>query len=422
MAYNHEYHKHDHEIISLWEQHSGEIQKRDIAKRLLGNSATEREIDNFRIYISKLINSDHDKEIIKENVRFAKGIQKQQDLNRIKNKSFREDARLENAVSAFAEEIRNQNKLFGKELSKFKLKTHKHKTGGTGVLQLSDIHFNEEINLPHNKYNFEVAAKRLKKHVTESLAYFKFKGVSKVLIAFTGDCLNSNRREDEYLNQTTNRAKATVLAVHILKQLIMDVRKDFPVSIVGILGNESRSSINMSFSNEALSDNYDFTILAQLHQMFEFSKIKDVNFLSYQNAEEIVKIEDMKWLIAHNLSKMVDNQKEAQSTVGRYSVAGNKIDFIIGGHIHATNIGPMYARSGSLPGSNSYNEVALGLAGKSQQNCFTVNGKTISVQVNNLDDTDDIKDGYEIISQLEAYNTKSTSKLKQPKTILQIVI
>ncbi len=422
MIASSKYEQYNDLILSLWGD-SETISKKEIAEKIIKKYKLTESINAVRMHVSAVIQDfGSDKEIVKENVRLAKGVQKQQDVNRIKNKSFREYAREENAVAAFAEEIRNQNKLFGKELSKFKLKNHKYTQGGTGVLQLSDLHFNEEINLPHNKYNFEVAAKRLKRHVTESIAYFKFKGVSKVLIAFTGDLMNSNRRADEFLNQTTNRAKATVLAVHILKQLIIDVRKDFPVSIIGILGNESRAAQEMTFSNEGLSDNYDFTILAQLHQMFEFSKIKDVNFLSYQNAEEVVQIENQKWLVAHNLSKMVDNQKEAQSTIGRYGIAGHKVNFIIGGHIHATNIGTIYARSASLPGSNSYNEVALGLAGKSQQNCYTVKGNVRSIQVNDLDGVTNSDPGYEIISQLEAYNTKSASKLKQPKTILQIVI
>ena len=46
-----------------------------------------------------------DKELLKSSVKLAKQKQKQQDLNRIERKSFREHARLENAVSEYNGEI-----------------------------------------------------------------------------------------------------------------------------------------------------------------------------------------------------------------------------------------------------------------------------------------------------------------------------
>lgn len=422
MAFNHEWHSYNDEIIKLWEKHSGEIQKKEIARKILGASASERDLDNFRHHIRRVIEETYqDKEIVAENVRLAKGKQKQQDLNRIERKSFREHARVENAIEAIAEEIRNQNKQFAKELSKLNLKLPKRPKGGVGIIQITDTHFNELINTPTNKYDFQIAAKRLKKHVSESLAYFEFKGVERVLMAFTGDLLNSDRRLDEKIAASTNRAKATVLSIHLLKQAILDVRMRYPVTIIGVLGNESRVDQEMMFSDDGLSNNYDFTIMAQLHQMFEFAKIKDVTFAGYSNTEEVVKIEKQQWLLAHNLSRFLDTQDKTQAAIGRYALAGKRIDFTIGGHIHATRVTDWSARSASMAGSNSYNEIALNLIGRASQLCFTVKGNERSTQVNDLQNVDEIE-GYEIVKYLEAYNAKSLSKTYQPRTILQITI
>lgn len=46
-----------------------------------------------------------DKEIVEYNIKLAKNNQKQADLNRIKNKSFREHSRIENALVAYNDEI-----------------------------------------------------------------------------------------------------------------------------------------------------------------------------------------------------------------------------------------------------------------------------------------------------------------------------
>ena len=58
--------------------------------------------------------SPDDAEILKENVKLAKQKQSLQDLNRVERKTFREYARIENAVGAYNKElvkIFNENKL-----------------------------------------------------------------------------------------------------------------------------------------------------------------------------------------------------------------------------------------------------------------------------------------------------------------------
>jgi len=397
-----------------------EMKQRDIAERLYPNGSRE-EIESLRKYVSFVISYiGVDKELVIENVRFNKEKQKAQDKNRIANKSFREYARVENAVESYAEEMVKINKEYAKNLSKIKFPKYKPKKGGTGIIHLTDLHGNELIDLPHNKYDFNILSKRLKAHISESLRYFEFHGVSKVLVAFTGDLLNSDRRLDELLNQSTNRAKATVIMIHLLTQAIADIRLKYNVSIVSVVGNESRVNKEMTFSGEALSDNYDFTIIAQLAQIYKFSKVSGVDFKGYQNIKEIVNLGEQNWLLCHNLSGMLDNQTKTQSEIGLMSLAGHNIDFIIGGHIHATRVTDISARSASMAGSNTYNENALGLIGRAAQNCYVVNGKNRLIQINDLQNVD--CEGYEVVSQLEAYNAKSSGKLKQDVSIMKIVI
>lgn len=421
MGSTSKYSKFNDEIINLWNDGEG-LKKTEIAKELIIKHSLKESIEAVRSHIQVVIQeSSVDRDIVTENVKLAKQKQKAQDNNRIANKSFREYARVENAVEEFGKEISKQNKEFAKQISKIRFKNYKIVSGGVGIIQITDVHANELIDLPHNKYDFNVLSKRLKKHINESLSYFQYRNVTKVLIAFTGDLLNSDRRLDELLNASTNRAKATVLTIHILKQAICDVRLKYPVDIISVVGNESRVNKEMTFSNEALSDNYDFTIVAQLKQIFEFAKIKGVIFKGFDKVREVVDFGEQKWLVSHNLSGTVDNQQKTQSEIGMYSLMGHSIDFCIGGHIHATRITDISARSASMAGSNSYNENALGLIGRATHNCYVVKGKQRFIQINDIQDTDGI-DGYEIISQLEAYNAKSNSKLKQHPVIMQIVI
>ena len=118
----------------------------------------------------------------------------------------------------------------------------------------------EDINL----MDFEIASKRCKHFVKKATKYFKAFGVTNILVAMTGDLLNSDRRLDELLNMATNRAKATFLAVDILQQVIMDLNSNFNVSVAMVTGNESRVKKDWGWSKTLASDNYDFTIFKTL--------------------------------------------------------------------------------------------------------------------------------------------------------------
>lgn len=363
-----------------------------------------------------------DPELIGESVKLAKQKQKFQDSNRIERKAFREYARVENAVSAYGEELVKLGQKFGEELKKIELPTIKvNKKTGVGVLHMTDWHGNELIDLPHNKFDFNILAKRAQKFAYEAKRYFKASDIKTVVIAATGDMLNSDRRLDELLNQATNRSKATFLVAHIIKHMIIDLRKDFNIKVVSVLGNESRVNQEMSFSNSGLSDNYDFVIFNHLRTMFEFAKIKGIEFGSIDRTELVVDICGQKWLLMHDLNKALNTQKDTQSTIGRYYLAGNPIDFILGGHIHAKNAQEFGARSSSIGGSNSYNEIALNLIGRASQNIFIVTKEDrnqIGIDLQNYSGFE----GYPIIEELKAYNAKSLSKTHIPVTTFKVVI
>ncbi|WP_341216949.1 hypothetical protein [uncultured Wocania sp.] len=414
------------EALYLYENDENISGDKSAVSRFLKHKYNIKKSDGaIRKAISERLNSYYaDKEIVEQNVKLSKEKQKAQDKNRIANKSFREHARLENALGDFAKAQLEVYKEHGKALKNINLTTLKknNNTSGVGVMQITDLHGNELVNLPHNKYDFNIMAKRLKLYVSQCIEDFKSKNYEKVAMLFTGDLLNSDRRLDELLNASTNRAKATSLMRYILLQAILEVRNSgFEITIISVLGNESRVGKEMPFSNEGLSDNYDFMIMDGIKQILSFSDIKGISFGSLDKVEEVVEIDGKNWLISHDVSRMTSQQQKAQSGIGRYSLNGVKISFMIGGHIHATNVTDISARSASMVGANSFSENALNLAGKAAQNYYLCKNGRINTVVVDLQDVNNI-DGYEIISQLEAYNAKSVSKLTTPITVFKVVI
>lgn len=365
----------------------------------------------------------HGKEIADEElktkcVEYKQQQQKYMDTNRIERKSFRESARISNALEEY-------NKELITAIKKQRCITLKHETldnKACGLVQLSDTHMNELIDIVGNRYDFSVASKRMKLLAVKTKQYFKAFGITNILLALTGDLLNSNRRLDELLNQATNRANASVLAFYLLKQFILDLNQDFNVSIASVTGNESRIEKEHSHSEIVASDNFDSVIENMLK--IQFMDCSGITFASGSNKEKLVSVAGQNIVLLHGDGSLTKNntQTAIQLKFGAYAQKGTIIDYIIYGHVHCSNISNYSARSASLCGSNTYNEQELGLVGRASQNIYIFyDNKTrdgIAIDLQNIDNIE----GYDIIKELEAYNAKSSSKLHKNNVIFSVVI
>jgi len=166
----------------------------------------------------------HDADLIDCNISLADSRQKSRDMNRIKDKGYRAQSRYNNAVSGYGKKIVEQLDKHASVIGSYEFSPLAVGDGKRiGVIQVTDNHLNELVDMPGNTFDFKVAAKRLKKFIAEATRVLLGQGVVKVLVAFTGDLLNSDRRLDELLSQSTNRAKATVLAVDLYKHMLLDI-------------------------------------------------------------------------------------------------------------------------------------------------------------------------------------------------------
>ena len=357
-------------------------------------------------------------EIVTQNVRLAKQKQALQDLNRIERKSFRENARVENAVEAYSKELVEIFKK--KNLSKL-TKTHRNNNKAVGVIQFSDVHFNELVSLESNKYDFTIASQRCRYFVSQAKKYFKCNNIKNVMIALTGDLLNSDRRLDELLSMATNRAKATFLSVDILQQVVLDLNKDFNVNVACVTGNEGRAKPELGWVDLMATDNYDYTIFQLLKYLFKGSK---VTFVEGDPLELVVNLAGQNLLMIHGHGSISSAglEKSINQIIGRYALKGCTIDYVIFGHVHSAWVGDNYSRSSSMVGANDYSDKALNLSGRASQNCYIFynNGNRDGIKV----DLQNIKnfEGYKIDESLAAYNAKSHSKTKQKKVVFEVVV
>ena len=397
--------------------------------KLWNNNKSHREIASVfgigirtsQAYANKLKSEEKiEDRIVDITVKLAKEKQKLQDKNRISNKAFREYARIDNAVAELQENLLTL--LEKKSLPKTVFRGKKiPKNGKVGaIVHLTDLHFNELINLMHNKYDFNVASQRLRKFVNDTKIYLKAHNVKDICVAMTGDMLNSDRRLDELLSEATNRAKAVVLSVTLLEQVLLDLQQDFNISVAHVIGNESRITEDVGWVEEVASDNYDTIIHGFLTKIFQKSNIK---FFQGHCTEKVVEVCGQNVLLIHgNQLKSTTYHKQIQSIKGKYASQGIILDFIISGHYHNAKLGDVYAQGSSLAGANAYSNDALQLESRASQNIhiFFENGNRDSIKID-LQHVDDVK-GYPIEEDLIAYNAKSVSKSKKKVTVHKIVI
>ena len=359
-----------------------------------------------------------DYDIVESNVKLAKSKQKFQDINRIERKSFREHARVENALESYLRELK---KVFSERSLPATVPRCRWDSECAGIVHLSDLHLNELVDIVGNRYDYRVAAKRLRMFAGKIISEFQSKGVCDVYLVITGDLLNSDRRLDELLSLSTNRANATFLAVKLLSQFILDLSNNLAhINIISVTGNESRIREDMGFVDLLATDNFDYMIyeILKLH----FKRNPNINFISGNTFEYILKIENTTFLImhGHHMGKM--GHTDVSKVISKWGKKGVQINYIICGHLHETLITDTVLRSSGLVGNNAYSDIGLNLNGRASQNYYVVykNGDLDATKTD-LQNVAGV-DGYEIDDDLDAYNAKSIDKIRQQTTVFQVVI
>ncbi len=377
-------------------------------------------IKDWQLLKETIMDIGEDFEVVIENVRIAKQRQKFMDTNRVERKSFRNFARVENAVEELNSEIL---KVLNKHnLSQYTIVHRQNKSSdAVGILQLSDTHFNELVEMSHNRYDFPIAAKRCKWYVDQAKKYFKAFGVTNVLVAITGDILNSDRRLDEMLNEATNRSKAMFLAVQIIEQMLLDLNKDFNIIVACVTGNESRIQKDIAWTDILVTDNYDFSIFNILNYVFKGNE--GIKFLHGNYAEQVINFGGKNILLVHGEQIADKAEQSVQKIKGKYASRGIIIDFVLCAHWHSCRTGDWYSRSSSMVGSNAYSDIGLQLASRASQNVHILHDNMIdSVKIDlQITDIENVAE-YGIEKELESYNAKSASKTKKKTEILKIVV
>ena len=283
------------------------------------------------------------------------------------------------------------------------------------VVSIGDWHLGEiSAEFKHTGFDMEIASKRLKKYADYIKGEIINKGYKKVVIMCGGDICNNVTLLCKRLQQTSNRATTTIMAVVLMEHFILDIYEACPnIVFAGVGNNESR------YDEDYFEDEYLITNCADyvVYNMLEllFTDIPTIKFLGGRNCEKVVNTNGQNILLTHGVvfGKNGDLEKSVQQAISRYAVKNVDIRYVLLSHIHCTRNSNFFSRHGSLVGGNAYSNSTLNLQTRASQNILTVskNGDINSLMID-LEDVDGII-GYDISNEIKKFSLKSRDKREE---------
>lgn len=369
------------------------------------SEAVGRKYRHLRDLLNREVNLS---DISDRNANLIKQLQRTQDKQRVERAGIRTLARYENFFEDFNTKLQ---KLLSGLSASLRIEEKKYAEGSPiGILHLSDLHLNEIVSVADNNFDINVANKRLHKYLTKSINIFLQQGVSKVIIACTGDFITNDKKLDQLTSLAINRAQSVFLGVSLLKNIILHLNGYFDVVVAGVTGNESRVQYDLGYNNFIASDNYDMTIYNIIKYLFA-DKIKVIT----DNANELIlNIHNQNVLLTHGYSIAKNTpEKSVMDLYSKYAKLGINLRYAIFGHYHVPFISADFSRTGSLIGTNSYAMYGINASGRACQSLYLLfdNGDIDSILVD-LQNAE-YYTGYDLGVELAEFDIRVVNKVNE---------
>lgn len=358
-------------------------------------------------------------ELFKAVIKLRKSRQNLMDQNRILRKMFRERDRVENTTEQLLSKIYEALPRYPARSVKLPEVPNNERVL---IVQLTDLHLNEAV-LPEdtkgfNEYNFEIAARRLRKYACRIREFTKAFNIQNVVVAITGDIFNSNRRKDEIIRNIHALSEGFLVGAHIIAQFLQDLSEHHNLEVFTVFGNESR--IDEDIQNINFHHNFDYLLPHFLARMLE----NQSNIYFHEpnpGHEEVVNINGANILMWHG-----HNKSNIDKQILKYAKKGIIIHYVIRGHFHNLMIRDTVSQSASLVGDNAYNFYRLHAVGRAAQNIIMIERNNEWPEITpipiDLQNVDNVKEGYFVPEHADLFGMRAASRKGEYTTILRIVV
>ena len=305
-----------------------ELRKRSYGIKLYDDFLKERNIEQS--------SNDIKEEIEEKLIEIKKERAKLTDLRTQVNKEIREQARYEDLLNLLESEINKLSKSKplptslpkGEDVSLYRhFNPDKFAKRKECILLLSDLHYGIEIDNSWNKFNSDIAKKRMAHMVNKTIEYGKLNNCKICHILITGDLVNNNIHLTSRLSNRENIAMQTVGVSELISESIAKLCKEFNyVSLSLCDGNHDRI-----YPNKSDNDYNDSFI----HIIREFINIRCSslnNFILNENkhGHELVNLN----VCGKSIVGLHGDKMPAKATIPRLVTMFGKVDYVVRGHVH----------------------------------------------------------------------------------------
>ncbi len=233
-----------------------------------------------------------------------------------------------------------------------------------GLLLLSDLHIGVVCENYWNKYNTEIAKKRLSYLKQRTIDICLKNDVKKLNICLLGDVISGLIHTNLRLENRENVVEQSILVVEMISEMLASLCTLFEVDLYYVVGNHERISAN---KNESLDkENFGYFILEMIK--YRCSALKGLTIHSNKFDDEIITFDifDKKIVATHgnNFGRLNTYVNKLTSMIGYIP------DYVCVGHLHQsteiTHNNTELIINGSFSGTDSYAK-NYGLIGKPSQ-------------------------------------------------------
>ena len=265
------------------------------------------------------VSDDMYNKLLEKEIEIKKLMTKLSDMRALINKDTREQARYEQLLEMLKENIYS--------LSNDTYVDIKHSEGNKKecIVALSDIHYGIEIDNHWNKYDSDIAFRRINKVISKAIEVGNECDIVHLFIG--GDLINGNIHLSSRMSNRENISKQIVGVSELISQAISRLSKEFSYVGVHICGG-NHDRVNPSKSENDFEDNYVNVIKEFV--LLRCEKLLNVIFNDNEYGCDIVRFN----VCGKSIVGTHGDKVSSKQAIQRYSTMFDKVDYVLSGHVH----------------------------------------------------------------------------------------
>jgi predicted phosphodiesterase len=226
------------------------------------------------------------------------------------------------------------------------------------ILCLTDWHIGAMVDVEDNKYNYEIAKRRIEQTVQEAIRMAKERRVYRVDVVYMGDILeHAYMREAQAYDAEFPVTTQMTLGGRLIVQALYQLSRNFFTTYRGFAGNHDRMNKD---KNANISGDTGMVVVNEIVKVFvETANIENLMYVdTHAYNAKLVNVNGRNFKFVHGDLEKKDDKKKIADHGSRDKI---HYDAIVYGHFHhymvlEVGLDRFEIRVGSTKGSDDYSE------------------------------------------------------------------